>query len=46
VDVVVDQPVAVLEVLAFGDAVGGDQQVEFAVAANSSGRSLERGETR
>src|SRR6185295_6950381 len=30
VDVVVDQPVAVLEVLAFGNAVGGDQQVEVA----------------
>jgi hypothetical protein len=31
VDVVVDEPVAVLKVLAFGDAVGGDQQVEVAV---------------
>ena len=32
VDVVVDEPVAVLEVLAFGDAVGGDEQVELAFA--------------
>ena len=32
VDVVVDEPVAVLEVLAFGDAVGGDEQIELAFA--------------
>ena len=32
VDVVVDQLVAVLEVLTFGDAVGGDEQVDFAFA--------------
>ena len=31
VDVVVDQVVAVLEVLAFADAVGGDEEVDFAV---------------
>ena len=30
VDVVVDEVVAVLKVLAFGDAVGGDQQVDLA----------------
>ncbi len=30
VDVVVDQTVAVLKVLAFGDAVGGDEQIQFA----------------
>jgi hypothetical protein len=44
VDVVVDDGVAVLEVLALADAVGGDEQIEFAVAARSSGRSFERGE--
>ena len=32
VDVVVDEVVAVLKVLAFGDAVGADQQVDFAQA--------------
>ena len=32
VDVVVDEVVAVLEVLALGDAVGGDEQIEFALA--------------
>src|SRR6185312_13423719 len=31
VDVVVDEVVAVLQVLAFGNAVGGDQQVDFAI---------------
>ena len=35
VDVVVDQPVAVLQVLAFGDAVGGDEQVELALAGET-----------
>jgi hypothetical protein len=48
VDVVVDEPVAVLQVLAFGDAVGGDQQVELALVGEF-GRALlgarrERGE--
>ena len=48
VNVVVDQVVAVLEVLGFADTVGGDQQVEFAFAGKfvwpllGSGR--ERGE--
>ena len=50
VDVVVDQPVAVLEVLAFGDAVGGDEQVEFALVGVFLGPLLgprgERGENR
>jgi len=32
VDVVVDEPVAVLKILAFRDAVGGDEQVQLAVA--------------
>ena len=48
VDVVVDEPVAVLEVLAFGDAVGGDEQVEFAFAGEVLrallGAGRERGE--
>ena len=50
VDVVVDEPVAVLEVLALGDAVGGDEQVEFALAGEFLGPLLrarrERGEDR
>ena len=40
VDVVVDEPVAVLEVLALGDAVGGDQQVELALAGEVLGPLL------
>jgi hypothetical protein len=36
VDVVVDEPVAVLQVLAFADAVGGDQQVDLALMARSA----------
>ena len=31
VDVVVDEAVAVLKVLALGDAVGGDEQVDLAL---------------
>ena len=31
VDVVIDEVIAVLEVLALGDAIGGDEQVDFAV---------------
>ena len=43
VDVVVDEVVAVLEVLAFGDAVGGDEQVEFAFAGEVLGALLGAG---
>ena len=50
VDVVVDEPVAVLEVLALGDAVGGDEQVELALAGKLLRALLrarcERGEDR
>jgi len=44
VDVVVDDRVAVLEVLALAHAVRGDQKVDFAVSCEVSGRSFERGE--
>jgi hypothetical protein len=44
VDVVVDEEIAVLEVLAFADAVGGDEQVDLAFGGESAGRSFERGE--
>ena len=37
VDVVVDQPVAVLEVLPLGDAVRCDEQVKFALAGKFLG---------
>ena len=40
VDVVVDDGVAVLEVLAFGDAVGGNQQVNIGVAGISAGAGI------
>ena len=30
-DVVVDEVIAILQVLAFGDAIGGDEHVDFAV---------------
>ena len=36
-DVVVDDGVAVLEILAFADAVGGDQKVEFTFAGEVLG---------
>ena len=44
VDVVVDEVVAVLKVLAFADAVGGDEQVDLAVSAAS--RASSRGFSR
>ena len=43
VDVVVDDGVAVLEVLAFADAVGGDQQVDFAFTGKVFGPLLGAG---
>ena len=43
VDVVVDEPVAVLEVLALGDAVGGDQEVELALVGEVLGPLLRAG---
>ena len=39
-DVVVDDGVAVLEVLALADAVGGDEQVDFAVSGEVLGTLL------
>ena len=46
VDVVVDDRVAVLEVLALADAVRGDQQVDFAVAGEVLGTFLRAGRER
>src|SRR6185437_10114308 len=37
VNVVVNEPVAVLQVLALGNAVGGEEQVEFALAGKFPG---------
>ena len=46
VDVVVDEVVAVLEVLALADAVGGDEQVELAFVGEVLGPFLGRGARR
>src|SRR5690349_5147038 len=35
VDVVIDDSVTVLQILAFGDAVGGDENVDFLVSRHS-----------
>ena len=40
VDVVVDQQVAVLKVLAFADAIRGDQQVDFLALVRKAGRLI------
>ena len=49
-DVVVDQPVAVLEILTFGDAICGDEQVEVTFVrefiGSLFGLRCERGENR